>query len=160
MQKRFVELVTSFLAEAGIDCPVVPGENFVAVPLGDISVNIGLFENRRAVVFQSVVGLLPSSGREAFCLELLRMNSFFAGTQGAALAVENGAVTLQSALALDAGGEELSQAAFNAQAVSFLNALAAVMGGFGGIAERAALAAPERDDAAPGVMAMADMLRI
>ena len=30
MQKRFIELVTAFLDESGIECPVIPGENIVA----------------------------------------------------------------------------------------------------------------------------------
>ena len=50
MQKRFIELVSSFLAEAGIECPVVPGENVVTVPVGDFSFNIGLFEAKNAIV--------------------------------------------------------------------------------------------------------------
>ena len=154
MQKRFVELVSAFLAEAGIECPVVPGENIVTVPLGDFSFNIGLFESRNAIVMQGAVGILPASGREAFYAELLRMNSLFRGTDGAAFGLEEDAVTMQSIIHM-AG---LTQESFNTQAVAFLEALAAAMESFDAIAERAASAAPEASDA--DILAMQNMLRI
>ena len=154
MQKRFVELVSAFLAEAGIECPVVPGENIVTVPLGDFAFNIGLFESRNAIVMQGAVGVLPASGREAFYAELLRMNSLFRGTGGAAFGLEDDAVTMQSIIHMEA----ITQEAFNAQALTLLEAMATAMEGFDAIAERAASAAPEASDA--DLLAMQNMLRI
>lgn len=154
MQKRFIELVTAFLNEAGIECPVVPGENFVSVPLGDFSFNIGLLEARRSIVMQGIVGLLPSSGREGFCLELLRMNSLFKGTQGATLGLEDDAVTVQCSILMD----ELSDASFIAQSVSFLEALAYLMEHFGEVAERAQSGGGEVSDF--DILAMQNMIRI
>ena len=154
MQKRFIELVSSFLAEAGIECPVVPGENIVTVPVGDFSFNIGLFEAKNAIVMQGAVGVVPASGRESFYAELLRMNSLFRGTSGATAGLEGDTVTMQAIMHM----EGLTQEAFNAQAVTFLEALAAAMEGFDAIAERAASAAPEVSDA--DILAMQNMLRI
>ena len=154
MQKRFVELVSAFLDEAGIECPVVPGENIVTVPVGDFSFNIGLMESRGAVVMQGAAGVVPVSGREAFYAELLRMNSLFKGTGGAAFGLEDDAVTMQAVMYM----EGLTQDAFNVQAVTFLEALAAAMEGFDAIAERAASAAPAVSDA--DILAMQNMLRI
>ena len=42
MQKRFIELVTAFLDEAGIQCPIIPGEHIVTVPLGDFAINLAM----------------------------------------------------------------------------------------------------------------------
>ena len=145
MQKRFIELVTSFLAEAGIDCPIVPGENIVSVPVGELSFSIGLFEDRKAIVFQGIVGVLPSTDRENFCLELLRMNSLFRGTKGATLGLEDDAVTLQSSIVIAAGGDMLSQTAFTEQAINFLNAFAFVLQDFSTIDERTISAADNLD---------------
>ena len=156
MQKRFIELVSSFLAEAGIECPVVPGENIVTVPVGDFSFNIGLLESRGAIVMQGAAGVVPASGREAFYAELLRMNSLFKGTNGAAFGLEGDAVTLQSIIHM----EGLSQEAFNAQAATFLEALAAALEGFEAIAERAASRAPGSDVSDLDLLAMQNMLRI
>ncbi len=154
MQKRFVELVSAFLAEAGIECPVVPGENIVTVPVGDFSFNIGLLESRGAIVMQGAAGVVPASGREAFYAELLRMNSLFKGTNGAAFGLEDDTVTMQSFIPM----EGLSQEAFTVQAVTFLESLAAALEGFDAIAENAASAAPEASDT--DILAMQNMLRI
>jgi len=154
MQKRFIELVSAFLAEAGIECPVVPGENIVTVPVGDFSFNIGLFEAKNAIVMQGAAGIVPSSGREAFYAELLRMNSLFKGSNGATFGLEDDTVTLQAIMHMDG----LTQEAFNVQAVTFLEALAAAMESFDAIAERAASAAPAASDA--DILAMQNMLRI
>ena len=156
MQKRFLELVTAFLAEANIECPVVPGEKIVTVPLGDFSFNIGLFESRNAIVMQGAAGVLPASGREAFCAELLRMNSLFKGTGGACLGLEGDAVTIQSLICM----EDLSQEAFNSQAVTFLEALASALEGFEAIGERAASGASETEVSDLDLLAMQNMLRI
>ena len=156
MQNRFLELVTAFLAEAGIECPVVPGEHVVSVPLGDFRFQIGLFEARKAIVMQGAVGVLPASEREAFCAELLRMNSLFRGTNGATFGLEGDTVTLQSIIHM----EELSQEAFHAQAVTFLEALASALEGFEGIAERAASGAAEAEVSDLDILAMQNMLRI
>ncbi|WP_446424443.1 type III secretion system chaperone [Mailhella sp.] len=154
MQKRFVELVSAFLAEAGIECPVVPGENIVTVPVGDFSFNIGLLESRGAVVMQGAAGVVPPSGREAFYAELLRMNSLFKGTNGAAFGLEDDTVTMQSFIPM----EGITQDAFSVQAVTFLEALATAMEGFDAIAERASSDAPETSGA--DILAMQNMLRI
>lgn len=154
MQKRFIELVSSFLNEAGIECPVVPGDNIVSVPVGDFTFHIGLFEAKNAIVMQGAAGIVPASGREAFFAELLRMNSLFKGSNGAAFGLEDDTVTLQAVMHL----EGLTQEAFNAQAVTFLEALATAMEGFDAIAERAASAAPAASDA--DILAMQNMLRI
>ena len=154
MQKRFVELLTAFLNEAGIECPVVPGENFVSIPLGDFTFYAGLLESRRSIVMQAVVGLLPSSGRDAFCTELLRMNSLFKGTQGATLGLEDDAVTLQCSILLD----ELSEAAFIAQATAYLEALVHMLEHFGNIAEQAQAAGSVISDF--DILAMQNMIRI
>ena len=156
MQKRFIELVSSFLAEAGIECPVVPGENIVTVPVGDFSFNIGLFEAKNAIVMQGVAGIAPASGREAFYAELLRMNSLFKGTHGASFGLEGDAVTLQSIIHM----EDLSQEAFTAQAVTFLEALAAALEGFGAIAERASSGTPGAEVSDLDILAMQNMIRI
>lgn len=156
MQKRFLELVTAFLAEANIECPVVPGELIVTVPLGDFSFNIGLFESRNAIVMQGAAGVVPASGREAFYAELLRMNSLFKGTGGASFGLEGDAVTIQSLICM----EDLSQEAFNSQAVTFLEALASALESFDAIAERAASGASEPEVSALDLLAMQNMLRI
>ncbi len=153
MQKRFIELLSAFVAELGIDCPIVPGENTVALPVGSTSINIGLFQDRGAIVMQSTAGVLPSAGREAFALELLRMNSLFRASQGVAYGLEDDAVTVQSIIYM----EGLTQEAFTAQAAAFLEALAAALEGFSSIAERAD-AAPAASDA--DLLAMQNMLRI
>ena len=156
MQKRFLELVTAFLAEANIECPVVPGELIVTVPLGDFSFNIGLFESRNAIVMQGAAGVVPASGREAFYAELLRMNSLFKGTGGASFGLEGDAVTMQSIIHM----EDLSQEAFTAQAATFLEALASALEGFEGIAERAASGAAEAEVSDLDILAMQNMIRI
>ena len=156
MQKRFLELVTAFLAEASIECPVVPDEKIVTVPLGDFSFNIGLFESRSAIVMQGAAGIVPASGREAFYAELLRMNSLFKGTGGASFGIEGDAVTLQSIIHM----EGLSQEAFNAQAATFLEALAAALEGFEAISERSASGAPEAEVSDLNILAMQNMIRI
>ena len=156
MQKRFLELVTAFLAEAGIDCPVVPGETVISVPLGDFSFNIGLFESRSAIVMQGAVGVLPVSGREAFYAELLRMNSLFKGTGGACFGLEGDAVTIQSIIHMHG----IEQEGFTAQAVTFLEALASALEGFDGIAERAASGVSGAESSDFDILAMQNMIRI
>ncbi|MBQ3060263.1 MAG: type III secretion system chaperone [Desulfovibrio sp.] len=156
MQKRFLELVTAFLAEAHIDCPVVPGESLVSVPMGDFHFQIGLFESRNAIVMQAAAGVVPADGREAFYAELLRMNSLFCGTNGATLGLEGDAVTLQSIIHM----EDLSQVAFTAQAVTFLEALAALLEGFDAIAGNAASRASEAAASDLDIVAMQNMIRV
>ena len=156
MQKRFLELVTAFLAEANIECPVIPGEHVISVPLGDFRFQIGLFESRNAIVMQGVAGIAPSTGLEAFYAELLRMNSLFRGTNGATLGLEGDAVTLQSIIHM----EDLTQEAFIVQAATFLDALASALEGFDDIAERAATAPTSSDNANIDILAMQNMLRV
>ncbi|MBQ9105457.1 MAG: type III secretion system chaperone, partial [Mailhella sp.] len=91
---------------------------------------------------------------ESFYAELLRMNSLFRGTSGATFGLEDDTVTMQAIMHMDG----LTQEAFNVQAVTFLEALAAAMESFDAIAERAASAAPEASDA--DILAMQNMLRI
>ena len=154
MQTRFIELVTAFLAEAGIDIPVTPGENLVSDPLGNLNFHIGLFESRRAVIMQAVAGVLPVADRSAFCEELLRMNSLFRGTQGATFGLEDDAVTLQSFIPMD----NISTEAFIEQAVAFLEAWLFVVKHFDEIAARAG---HEHDDTPDmDVSGIQNMLRI
>ncbi len=154
MQKRFIELVTAFLDEAGIQCPIIPGENIVTVPLGDLAINIGLLEAQKAIVMQGVVGISPASGREALYAELLRMNSLFKGSHGATFGLEGDSVTLQSIILMEA----LTQEAFTAQAVAFLEALAAALEGFETVVEHARNAAPESPE--DDLLAMQHMIRV
>lgn len=156
MQKRFLELVSAFLAEANIECPVIPGEHVISIPLGDFHFQIGLFESRNAIVMQGVAGIAPSTGREAFYAELLRMNSLFRGTNGATLGLEGDTVTLQSIIHM----EELTQKAFIAQAATFLDALASALEGFEAIAERAASAPATSDISDIDILAMQNMIRV
>ena len=154
MQKRFIELVTAFLDESGIECPVIPGENIVAVPLGDFSFNIGLLESRNAIVMQGIAGIVPATGREAFYAELLRMNSLFKGSNGATFGIEDDTVTLQSIICMEA----LTQEAFAAQAVAFLEALATALEGFEAVVERSVNAVPESLE--DSLISMQNMIRI
>ena len=154
MQAYFTELVTAFLAEAGIDRTVVPGENPVSVSLGELVFHIGLFESRRAVVLQAIAGVLPDMNREAFCMELLRMNSLFRGTQGCTLGLEGDAVTLQSLIPIDG----ITTEHFITQAVSFLEALLAVMEDFNNISARAETKSTDGNE--PNLLNMQNMLRI
>ena len=154
MQKRFIELVTAFLDESGIECPVIPGENIVAVPLGDFSFNIGLLESRNAIVMQGIAGIVPATGREAFYAELLRMNSLFKGSNGATFGIEDDTVTLQSIIYMEA----LTQEAFTVQAVTFLEALATALEGFEAVVERSVNAVPESLE--DSLISMQNMIRI
>ena len=154
MQKRFIELVAAFLDESGIECPVVPGENIVAVPLGDFSFNIGLLESRNAIVMQGIAGIVPATGREAFYAELLRMNSLFKGSNGATFGIEDDTVTLQSIICMEA----LTQEAFTVQAVTFLEALATALEGFEAVVERSVNAVPESLE--DSLLTMQNMIRI
>ena len=133
VQKRFCELVSAFLRQAEIDCPVVPGENIVTVPMGDLSVRICLLEKLGAAVFQGIVGIVPESDLSAAGAELLRMNSLFRRTGGAAYGLEGDAVTIQSFVLLEGVTEE----GFAAQAVCFLEALAEAVESFDQTLERA-----------------------
>ena len=65
MHNRFIELVSAWLAEAGIEAPVVPSEDMVTIPLGDFSFSIALLKSRKAVVFQAVAGVALKQGRAA-----------------------------------------------------------------------------------------------
>ena len=154
MQKRFIELVTAFLDESGIECPVIPGENIVAVPLGDFSFNIGLLESRNAIVMQGIAGIVPATGREAFYAELLRMNSLFKGSNGATFGIEDDTVTLQSIICMDA----LTQEAFTVQAVTFLEAFATALEGFETVVERSSNTVPESLE--DSLLTMQNMIRI
>ena len=154
MQKRFIELVTAFLDESGIECPVIPGENIFAVPLGDFSFNIGLLESRNAIVMQGIAGIVPATGREAFYAELLRMNSLFKGSNGATFGIEDDTVTLQSILHMEA----LTQEAFTVQAVTFLEALATALEGFETVVERSSNTVPESLE--DSLISMQNMIRI
>ena len=154
MQKRFIELVTAFLDESGIECPVIPGENIVAVPLGDFSFNIGLLESRNAIVMQGIAGIVPATGREAFYAELLRMNSLFKGSNGATFGIEDDTVTLQSIICMKA----LTQEAFTVQAVTFLEALATALEGFETVVERSSNTVPESLE--DSLLTMQNMIRI
>ena len=75
MQQRFIELTSALVEEIGIQCDIVPGENIVTVPIGDVSVNLCLLEDLGAVVFQGSVAVIAASDKNAVCAELLRMNS-------------------------------------------------------------------------------------
>ena len=154
MQKRFIELVTTFLDESGIECPVIPGENVVTVPLGDFSFNIGLLESCNAIIMQGVAGVVPNAGREAFYAELLRMNSLFKGSNGATFGLEDDTVTLQCIIHMEA----LTQEAFAAQAVTFLEALVTALEGFEAVVERSFNAVPEVLE--DSLLAMQNMIRI
>ena len=154
MQKRFIELVTAFLDESGIECPVIPGENIVAVPLGDFSFNIGLLESRNAIVMQGIAGIVPATGREAFYAELLRMNSLFKGSNCATFGIEDDTVTLQSIICMEA----LTQEAFTVQAVTFLEALATALEGFETVVERSSNTVPESLE--DSLLTMQNMIRI
>ena len=154
MQKRFIELVTAFLDESGIECPVIPGENIVAVPLGDFSFNIGLLESRNAIVMQGIAGIVPATGREAFYAELLRMNSLFKGSNGATFGIEDDTVTLQSIICMEA----LTQETFTVQAVTFLEALATALEGFETVVERSSNTVPESLE--DSLISMQNMIRI
>ncbi|HJD97770.1 type III secretion system chaperone [Mailhella massiliensis] len=154
MQEQFLELITAFLDEAGIKRTVTPGENPVSVSLGDMAFHIGLFESHRAIIMQAIAGVLPSSNGEAFCMELLRMNSLFRGTRGATLGLEGDAVTLQSFIPLDG----LSKETFIARAVAFLEALLAVMEDFDNIARRSETEKTETLES--DLLNMQNMLRI
>ena len=154
MQKRFIELVTAFLDESGIECTVIPGENIVAVPLGDFSFNIGLLEFRNAIVMQGIAGIVPATGREAFYAELLRMNSLFKGSNGATFGIEDDTVTLQSIIYMEA----LTQEAFTVQAVTFLEALATALEGFETVVERSSNTVPESLE--DSLLTMQNMIRI
>lgn len=154
MQKRFIELVAAFLDESGIEYPVIPGENIVAVPLGDFSFNIGLLESRNAIVMQGIAGIVPATGREAFYAELLRMNSLFKGSNGATFGIEDDTVTLQSILHMEA----LTQEAFTVQAVTFLEALATALEGFETVVERSSNTVPESLE--DSLLTMQNMIRI
>ena len=126
MQKRFIELVTHFLAEADIDCSFAPDDHVISVPVGDFRFTIGLFESMRAIVLQGIVGVIPATGREAFYAELLRMNSLFKGTHGATFGLEGDTVTLQYNIAIDF----VDEASFAAQSAVFLEAVAAMLEDF------------------------------
>lgn len=154
MHNRFIELVSAWLAEAGIEAPIVPSEDMVTVPLGDFSFSIALLKSRKAVVFQAVAGVVPQQGREAFYAELLTKNSLFSGTRGAAIGIDDDAVTVQSFVSM----EDLSDAYFSAQAMAFLESLADVMAEMPAIAERAASAKGALSQEEP--MFMPNMIRI
>ena len=148
MQKRFCELVSAFLKHAEIDCPVLPGENIVTVPMGEFSIRICLLEKIGAAVFQGVVGIVSESHLPAAGAELLRMNSLFRETGGAAYGLEGDAVTLQSFVLL----EGVTEDGFAAQAVCFLEAFAEAVETFDQTLERAragagSAASKESDDA-------------
>ena len=154
MHNRFIELVSAWLAEAGIEAPVVPSEDVVTVPLGDFSFSIALLKSRKAVVFQAVAGVVPQQGREAFYAELLKKNSLFAGTKGAALGLDEDAVTVQSFVSM----EDLSDAYFSAQAMAFLESLADVVEEMPAMMERASSARGASDQEDP--LFMPNMIRI
>lgn len=154
MQKRFIELTSALVEQIGIDCDIVPDENIVTLPLGDFAVRICLMENLGAAVLQGAVAVVPESDKDALCAELLAMNSLFKGTKGAAFGLEGDIVTLQSFVLL----EGITQEAFIAQAVCFLDALAQAIEGFEELLERArsGVATPAQD--VPDMML--NMLRI
>ena len=155
MQNRFNELVGALAEQIGIKCDMNPGENIVTLSLEGFSVRICLLEDMRAAVMQAVVGLVPESDREPLYAELLRLNSLFRGSKGAAFALEGDIVTLQSFLILEGATEE----SFTAQAVCFLDALASAIEGFDAVVERAAsgaLPAPADE----GVLDLLNMIRV
>ena len=154
MHNRFIELVSAWLAEAGIEAPVVPSEDVVTVPLGDFSFSIALLKSRKAVVFQAVAGVVPQQGREAFYAELLKKNSLFAGTKGASLGIDGDAVTVQSFVSM----EDLSDAYFSAQAMAFLESLADVVEDMPAMMERSSSARGASDQEDP--LFMPNMIRI
>ena len=90
MQNRFNELVGALAEQIGIKCDMNPGENIVTLSLEGFSVRICLLEDMRAAVMQAVVGLVPESDREPLYAELLRLNSLFRGSKGAAFALRAG----------------------------------------------------------------------
>lgn len=133
MKKRFVELVCAFLNEAKISCPVQPGDAKVTVPVGAKSFDIDLLEDRHCAVLQTTVGVLPETLREAFFVELLRMNSLFLGSKGSCIGVQGNMVTLQSFVNLD----HLTHEQFNLKVIGFVEAFAHVLKDYESIAKRA-----------------------
>ena len=88
MRKTMHELTTGYAAATGCICKAEEGSCQAVLSVEGLEIQIGLVESSGMLAFQTGVALVPSRGREEFCLKLLAANNLFSDTMGFTLGVD------------------------------------------------------------------------
>lgn len=99
MLQNIILMLNTIAHDQGLNIVIPPGEHSGALTISGFSINVGLMESRKIILFQAPIGIVPEQNQLKLFKKLLIANNLFIETSGTTLGIDNdnGLITLQVA---------------------------------------------------------------